>query len=378
MSDRAVPFFLIALLFSPSGTTLQARDVWFDTTPDEQKGLEALDELTEVELFDARLSEALKLLATQHDIRYRIGPRAHRKLSTAPRDRYPISVVLSGITLRSTLKILLRDLGLDHYIDKEGTIVAVTVEEKLSRIVTRRYDVSRLLKPNASAETLVAALRRLAAEHPQSAKPRIGGFGNTLVVRANDSGQNDIVHLLTLIDTALNKEQYNTAREKLLAALDEKTNLRVRDKPLSDVLNQLARAHNVNIWLNPRKTEEGGVSAQHSVSVTLNDVRLHEVLDAVLAPLKLGYIVEDEVLMVTNGGRAAESTFVRAVNIASLLGANASASELRKAIIDSSTEPLTAVVVFRNVVIARGKPAAHLQFIETLDLLGRQSGVPVP
>ncbi len=433
MFDRVVAFVLAGLLLFASGTASQARETWFDTTPAEQKAFDALDSLTEVEFIDVPMSAALGELGSKYGVRTRISAETRRKLSALHRERAIVNRTLSGVTLRTTLRVLLHDLGLDHYVDREGEIVITTVEEKLTRIVTRRYDVSRLVRPDASAEMLASVLRRLAAERPQSAKPRIGGFGETLVVRANDAGHDEVDHLLTLINEALNREQQGKVRvsqtEKILASLNEDSELSVRNKPLSDVIKQLAAAHDLNIVLDQRAldkvgvsaerpipststgfqlheipltstrvnrhetftavleplnggyvtvldqraTEKAGISAKHPISLTSTGVKLHETLDVLLTPLNLGYVIEDEVLKITTRERAAATALVRAVDVGGLLGENGSADELRKAVVDTTTEPLNEVVVFRDALIVSGKPAAHVQVGEALRMLGGEA-----
>ncbi len=98
----------------------------------------------DIEFIDQPLTDAMVFLADAHDITIIIDRAALQEEGVALDE--PINATLSGITLRSAMKIILEPLGLTYIIEDEvmkiTTIIAA--EEKLS---TRVYPVGDLVIP---------------------------------------------------------------------------------------------------------------------------------------------------------------------------------------------------------------------------------------
>ncbi len=74
-----------------------------------------------------------------------------------------------------------------------------------------------------------------------------------------------------------------------------------QDMPLSDVLHQLARLAAINLHLDPKGLTEEGVSPDTPVTLNLDqEVSLKSALRLILEPLRLSYVIKDEVLKVTS------------------------------------------------------------------------------
>jgi hypothetical protein len=120
-------------------------------SPSEEKIQAALidPQGVEIEFIDTPLKDAIEFLADAHEITILIDEQALTEEGVSIDE--PINRTLSGITLRSALKIILEPLGLTYVIEDEvmkiTTIIAA--EEKLS---TRVYPVGDLVIPiNAQA-----------------------------------------------------------------------------------------------------------------------------------------------------------------------------------------------------------------------------------
>lgn len=98
----------------------------------------------DIEFIDTPLSDAMQFLADAHDITILVDEQSLTEEGVAIDE--PINRTLSGITLRSAMKIILEPLGLTYIIEDEvmkiTTIIAA--EEKLS---TRVYPVGDLVIP---------------------------------------------------------------------------------------------------------------------------------------------------------------------------------------------------------------------------------------
>lgn len=106
----------------------------------------ALSSKTELSFLDAPLKSAIESLENQHQIQIEIDQRALEESGLTV--GVPVTKSLSDISLRSALKLLLRDLGLTYVIENE-VLQITTPEEAETRLMTVVYPVKDLA---ASAE----------------------------------------------------------------------------------------------------------------------------------------------------------------------------------------------------------------------------------
>ena len=113
-------------------------------SPAEERIQTALQATTEIEFIDTPLGEAMEFIGELHNITIIIDEVALEEEGIASDE--PIDRVLSGITLRSALKIILEPLGLTYVIEDEvmKLTTEIAAEEKLS---TRVYPVGDLVIP---------------------------------------------------------------------------------------------------------------------------------------------------------------------------------------------------------------------------------------
>ena len=77
--------------------------------------------------------------------------------------------------------------------------------------------------------------------------------------------------------------------------------LKFRNRPLYEVLEQLAKLAAVNLYLDPKGMDEEGVSSDTPVTIDLTqDISLKSALNLILEPLHLSYVIKDEVLKITS------------------------------------------------------------------------------
>lgn len=95
---------------------------------------------------------------------------------------------------------------------------------------------------------------------------------------------------------------------------------RFKDQPLVDVVQELARAAGINVYLDPRGLDELGVAPDYRVTLNLStEVSLKSALNLVLEPLELGYVIKDEVLKVTSQQRRGGEVYTEAYPVADLV-----------------------------------------------------------
>jgi hypothetical protein len=108
----------------------------------EAKIHKALDSLTELDFVDTPLTDVVTYLQDLHNINITID---HKAMSDAgSRADVQITRTLKGTTLRSALRLMLRDLRLTYVIGDEVLLIT-TREEAQNRPVTKHYAVADLV-----------------------------------------------------------------------------------------------------------------------------------------------------------------------------------------------------------------------------------------
>ena len=113
-------------------------------SPSEEKITAALDEMTEIEFIDTPLSDAMDFLSDMHGIQIVLDETAMAEDGISSDE--PLTRTLSGVTLRSALRILLQDLALTYVIENEVMLITTEAEAELI-MSTRVYPVGDLVIP---------------------------------------------------------------------------------------------------------------------------------------------------------------------------------------------------------------------------------------
>lgn len=92
----------------------------------------------------------------------------------------------------------------------------------------------------------------------------------------------------------------SSAERRIRAALSETTSIDVINRPLEEFIADLAQEHDLQAALFHKKLEESGVSRNSPITLRLKDVSLRSVLVAVLDPLDLGFVIRNDMLLVTS------------------------------------------------------------------------------
>jgi hypothetical protein len=87
-------------------------------------------------------------------------------------------------------------------------------------------------------------------------------------------------------------------------ALQRRISIQMQDQPLSEVVKEIAARGGINCLLDPRALQESGVSPDVKIRVDANDVRLSTLLDQIVTPLGLDFVVTNETVTITNRQRA--------------------------------------------------------------------------
>ncbi len=119
---------------------------------------------------------------------------------------------------------------------------------------------------------------------------------------------------------AANERRFSEAELEIQRALQTDIDVFFEDTPLSAVLEKLAELTGINIFLDPGGLIAENVSSDEPVSIKLaNPVTLTSALNLILAPLHLGYVVQDEVLRITSEQVRDGDVFNKVYNVADLV-----------------------------------------------------------
>ncbi len=108
---------------------------------------EELNRPTEVDFFETPLADALDALAEQHDFNIELNQIEFDNLGVD--SGIPITKTYSGISLRSALRLILREYDLT-FVVRDEVLVITSVEDAEQELVTRVYPVGDLVLPITS------------------------------------------------------------------------------------------------------------------------------------------------------------------------------------------------------------------------------------
>jgi hypothetical protein len=140
------------------------------------------------------------------------------------------------------------------------------------------------------------------------------------------------------VTRAIMKDEEASVEEKILNALDKPTTVEFVDLPLEDCLTFLHEYHGVNIWLDHQTLADEGVAMDAPVTLKLKNVKFESILNLILGPVQLDWVIQDEVLKITTRSSAREHPEVRTHPVQALLDAGHTPQELIESI-TSCIEP---------------------------------------
>lgn len=124
-------------------------------SPIEERIQAALSDTTEVAFTDSPLEEGLKYLEDLHNVEIWLD-NASLASANVHSDQ-PMNLQMSGVSLRSVLRLILEPLALTYIIESE--VLKVTTQATADKaIITRTYPVSDLFSTREEAEELVESL----------------------------------------------------------------------------------------------------------------------------------------------------------------------------------------------------------------------------
>lgn len=300
----------------------------------ESKLRQALLQKTRFEFVEVPLRDAVQKLAELHKLPFRVDES--KLIDEGVQIEQPVTIVVSDITLRSALHLLLEPLQLTYNIRAESIFITTTTDAA-EQLETRIYDVERLVTvPGQSDPDYKSLTNVLTSTVNPDSWDELGGEGTLpelppyyLLIRQTESNHDLIEELLRDIEHMLAtppekspvpqcESTPRVAERKIRERLGQPATLEVVDKPLKDVVADLSKAAGITIWLAAAKLTDEGVQLEQPVTLRVADVRLESVLELLLKPVQLAWVIEDEVLNVTTEDDARDRLSTRVYDVRDL------------------------------------------------------------
>jgi hypothetical protein len=346
-------------------------------TEDERAITDALERPADVAAVEMPLKDVMHYLTERYAVPLILY--AHKLEEASVSLDTPITKKLRGLSLRSLLRLILKDLELT-YVVREGAIFITTPDDAESKEATVAYAVSDLEPVSPPGE-----LHALPDIIPACIRPDSWGFSGPSGIALTDHGwlifrQTSDVHeqvaaLLQELRECLNRpEQFgsvsvlqNAKKEaEFRAALDQPIALDVKGIPLKDIVLYFHEALNVPIMMSAKKMEEASVSQDTPVTIDLPRAAARQQLEAVLLPLQLDFVIRDEVLQITTTEDVESQLDVRIYDARHLAADAKQGDELREEILETvlprswdTTGGPGNVEVFRNLLIVSQTRRGH-------------------
>ena len=256
-----------------------------------------------------------------------------------------ITAHLPQIELNDRNQATMKDLQHDRQAQQEIEMkFAQKVDEFRTLVHEQRFAEAEIvakqagqLKPDDPVSMLlleeVKTLRRV-AENKDIKERQEHGFLDTLasVDRAAIpfSDETPIVYpdmktwsSMTARRSKLAKEMGRHGEEKeieIRQKLKTPVSLQFDNAPLSQVLAYMSKIAGINIYPDPQGLAEEGVTTDTPVVISLpQEVKLESALNLILHPLRLSYVVKDEVLKITSEQHREGDLIARTYNVADLV-----------------------------------------------------------
>ncbi len=181
----------------------------------------------------------------------------------------------------------------------------------------------------------------------------------------------------------------DTRKDAKTLAIEEKLNgelvtVNAKDQPLGDYIQFLASYSGLNLVLDPAALAEEGLTNQSPVTMQANDIPLKAALKFVLQPKRLTYIIQDGVVLITNGTANRAEVYPVAYPVGDLVisphsrqkqqqqGANPSMGNASPNGVDANGNPITPGGVMAPGLTNVPSPGLTDQNGTSIALLGRQ------
>jgi hypothetical protein len=296
----------------------------------EQRILNELDKETNVDFVEMPLKDVIIYLSELHGIPLIVLGNKLREASVSADT--PITKKLRGISLRSALHLILKDLELTYAI-RDQAIVITTPEDAEWRMRTVAWLIDDELIREKSDFEAIAKL--VVSTIDPGCWREFGGPGlihrvddRWLVVQQSSAIIEEVGFLLGTLRQMLAAEDHSPsqlitpaheAEEAIRRALEKPIALDFVGVPLKDAMMYFGEELKLPLVLSIKKLEEALVSPDTPITYKTPPVPAKSVLDKLLKLLELDFVVRDEVLQITTPEDSESQLIVRVYDTRALV-----------------------------------------------------------
>ncbi|MBL8849237.1 MAG: hypothetical protein JNG89_06115 [Planctomycetaceae bacterium] len=318
LSTELTASILILLMYAPwlsaqtADQELAAQPAATESTldiviPDEPRTIdpatlvpERLAQPATVEFADASLSEVVQWLRNEQTINTivedRILEEGNVSLAEPVTDRLDNQPVYLLLNRLRSIEVA--------WTFREGVLRLTTQEAADNDVVTKPYPVGDLFDAGYDPDQLTNAVES-STEAAWEGIDGIGGsiqiLGDVLFVENTDAVHRKVSGLLSALRQhgrrtfVFDEPAHITMRDQLAG----KTTVNFENVPLAHVLDELAVQSGLDIRMDGAALRENKIREREPVSVTLTDQPLRLVLESILSPLNLNWLLRDRVVWIT-------------------------------------------------------------------------------
>ena len=298
---------------------------------------QALAKPVELKFVETPLADVAKWLEKTLGVQVRFDRKALKDVGIAA--DAPVTFQVSGISARSALELILRQLDLTWVIAHEMLLIT-TPEEAETRLVTKVYDVEDLVfrcqqvgdtEYRGSCCDFDSLTDVITATIQPTSWDCVGGPGSiapfeaagiiAIVFSQTQEVHEEVEALLADIRNARREkpgpgaaaEKRNRRKrvsperqqgpqrreEAIRRALVKPVNLEFTETPLADVVESLKEKAGIPVIIDHRALDDIGVDGGAPITIQVSDIKLRSALDFMLRPLDLSWTIAHEVLLIT-------------------------------------------------------------------------------
>jgi hypothetical protein len=290
-----------------------------------------LDRETNIDFVEQPFKDAVLYLSELHNIPLILAADKLEEASVSVST--PITKTLRGVSLRSALRLILKDLELTFAI-RDQALVITTPEDAESHERTVGYRVRDITQTpegfsdvGSLGELIWSTIAPDRWGDGNGGGPRTAG-DDWLVIDQTDEIHEQIAALLATLRQMLAVEghfpsqpigpTWDTER-RIRAAIERPIELDVEDLPLKDVVLILGESLKVPILLSFKKLEEASISADTPVTFKTSSIPARSALEQLLKTAGLDFVIRDEVLQITTPEDSESQLVVRVYDTRAIL-----------------------------------------------------------
>ena len=118
---------------------------------------------------------------------------------------------------------------------------------------------------------------------------------------------------------AVDLKKQSPAEVKIRKALESPTKLDFTETPLNDVVEYLKDLHGIEIQIDTKALEDAGSAQDTPITKNLNGISLRSALRLMLQPMDLGYMIDNEVLLITTKDKVDNNLVTKVYPVADLV-----------------------------------------------------------